>query len=91
MKNLNKFLKTHYIKTLISSFIRTNEFKQLKPSNNEKKEEKSIVEDTVSDIYNKLILKLDEKYDEEFYSKYSIGELLLSDYNYNPFIPPHHK
>ena len=49
------------------------------------------MEDTVSDIYNKLILKLDEKYDEEFYSKYSIGELLLSDYNYNPFIPPHHK
>ena len=29
-----------------------------------KKEEKSIVEDTVSDLYNKLILKLDEKYDD---------------------------
>ena len=29
-----------------------------------KKEEKSFVEDTVSDIYNKLIWKLDEKYDE---------------------------
>ena len=44
-----------------------------------KKEEKSIVEDTVSDIYNKLILKLDERYDElpntakkEFYAKYRI-------------------
>ena len=49
-----------------------------------KKEEKSIVEDAVSDIYNKLILKLDEKYDElpnarkkEFYSKYSVRELFL--------------
>ena len=73
------FLKTQYINTLISFVIRTNEFKELKPTNNEKKEEKSIVEDTVSDIYNNLILKLDERYDElpnttkkEFYAKYSI-------------------
>ena len=29
-----------------------------------KKEEKSVVEDIVSNIYNKLILKLDEKYNE---------------------------
>ena len=64
MKNLINFLKTHYINTLISSFIRINEFKELKPSNNEKKEEKSIAENTVSEIYNKFILKLDEKYDE---------------------------
>ena len=42
------------------------------------------MEDTVSDIYNKLILKLDEKYDElptvkekEIYSKYSTGEPFL--------------
>ena len=60
-----------------------------------KKEEKSIVEDTVSDVYNKLILKLDEKYDElpntskkEFYFKYSIGKLFHSDCNHNFFIPP---
>ena len=39
MKNLINFLKTHY--------IRSNEFQELKPSNNEKKEEKPIVEDTV--------------------------------------------
>ena len=56
------------------------------------------MEDPVSDVYNKLILKLDEKYDElpnarkkEFYSKYSISALFLSAYNYNFFIPPHHK
>ena len=29
--------------------------------------------------------------ERKFYSKYSIGELLLKDYNYNLFIPPHHK
>ena len=79
VKNLINFLKTQYINTLISFVIRTNEFKELKPINNEKKEEKSIVEDTVSDIHNNLILKLDERYDElpnttkkEFYAKYSI-------------------
>ena len=50
-------------------------------------------------IYNKLILKLDKKYNElvnarkkEFHSKSSIGELFLSNYNYNLFMPPlHHK
>ena len=98
MKNLTNLLKTQYINTSISFFIRENEFKELKQSNNEKKEEKSIVEDPVSDIYNELILKLDEKYDElsnarkkGFYSKYSISVLFLSAYNYNFFIPPHHK
>ena len=99
MKNLTNFLKTQYINTSISFFIRENEFKELKQSNNEKKEEKSIVEDPVSDAYNKLILKQDEKYDElpnarkkEFYSKYSISALFLSAYNYSFFIPPlHHK
>ena len=51
MKNLMSFLMT--LNTLISFFIRINEFKELKPSNNEKKEEKSIVEDKVSEIFNK--------------------------------------
>ena len=89
---------TQYINTLIIFFTRINEFKELKLSNNEKKRRKIYCRNTVSDIYNKLILKLDEKYDElpnvrkkEFYTKYSIGELFLSDYNYNFPIPPHHK
>ena len=48
MKNLTNFLKTQYINTSISFFIRENEFMELKASNNEKK---SIVEDPASDIY----------------------------------------
>ena len=52
MKNLMNFLKTQHLNTLINLFIRINEFKELKHSNNEKKEEeKPIVEDTISDIY----------------------------------------
>ena len=46
---------------LISFFIKINEFKELKPSTDEKKEQKSIVEDTASEIYNKWILKLDNQ------------------------------
>ena len=63
MKNLISFLKTQYVKTLII-FIKINKFKELKPRYNEKKEENSIARDTVSEIYNKKISKLDEKYNE---------------------------
>ena len=53
------------------------------------------MEDTVSEIYNKGILKLDEKYYElsnarkkDFHPKYNIGELLLSDHNHDNFFIP---
>ena len=52
-------------KQLNTCLIRINEFKKVKSGTKEEKEEKAIVEDTVSEFYNEWISKLDnKKYDE---------------------------
>ena len=50
------------------------------------------MEHVVSELYNKWILKLDEKYDElsnakkkKFRSRYNISDLYLSGYDYDGF------
>ena len=57
-----------------------------------KKEEKVIVNNTVSEWYNKWIFKLDEKYDKLLNAKkrfcYNISDLFLSDYDYDDFFVP---
>ena len=52
------------------------------------------MDNTVSELYNKWILKLDKKYKllnvkkNEFRSIYNISDLFLHDYNYDFLVPP---
>ena len=62
-KGLDEISKDTIYKHLYKFFNRINEFKKVKPRKYEQKE-KVIVEHTASELYNKWIMKLDEKNDE---------------------------
>ena len=54
-EEFDELSKDTIYKHLDTFFIRINEFKKLKPRNNEKKEEKAVAGDKVSELRNKRI------------------------------------